>query len=146
MHVMVFGTFDKLHPGHLNYFKQAWNFAFHQSKLLIDDSLEILVIVARDNNVLRTKGRQPQEAERSRLHQVRLALRNLDLPGRAILGNQADRWQMIRKYRPEFIGLGYDQVVDMPALKSLVVTEGFFCKIKRLEPYHPEKYKSSYNR
>ena len=40
--IMIFGTFDGLHKGHLNFFKQAKNFI--QNSFLI-------VSIARDKNV-----------------------------------------------------------------------------------------------
>jgi len=135
MRVMAFGTFDKFHPGHLSYLAQAGRFGE-----------ELLVIIARDQNVIRIKGRQPEENEKIRQKKVNSALKELNLSGRALLGNLQDRWQMLKKYQPEVIALGYDQPVDLPALRSFIATEGFFSRIKRLKPYHPEKYKSSYRR
>ena len=43
--IMVFGTFDGLHKGHLNFFKQAKNFA---------ENSFLIVSVARDKNVFKT--------------------------------------------------------------------------------------------
>jgi len=135
MRVMVFGTFDWLHPGHLSYLSQAGKFGE-----------ELIVIIARDQNVLQIKGRQPQQDEKKRRGAISLALKELGLSGRAVLGARKDRWQVVRKYQPGIIGLGYDQAVDLKTLRSVIATEGFFCKIKRLKPYYPEKYKSSYGR
>jgi FAD synthetase len=133
MRVMVFGTFDNLHPGHLNYFKQARQFGE-----------EVIIIIARDQNVLRIKGRAPQENERIRLRHVRRVLKESGGRGQAVLGSLTNQWLVLKKYRPEVIALGYDQRVDLPRLKSEIVKFLLFCKIKRLKPYHPEKYKSSY--
>jgi len=132
---MVFGTFDNLHPGHLDYFKQA---AVFGEKLII--------VVARDKNVLKIKGRAPQEDEKERLFKARVALKYLEINGRAILGGLRDKWGIVRKFKPEIICLGYDQEVNLKALKGVIAEERFFCKIKRLKAYHPEKYKSSFCR
>jgi len=133
MRVMVFGTFDNLHPGHLSYFSQARRFGE-----------ELFVIVARDKNVVRQKGRLPLEDEKARLRNVRLALGLAG--GRAMLGNIRDQYSVIRRLRPDFIALGYDQKVDMKQLKSEIAESRLFCKIRRLKPYQPDKYKSSYYR
>lgn len=130
---MVFGTFDNLHPGHLSYFSQARRFGE-----------ELFVIVARDKNVVRQKGRLPLEDEKARLRKVRLALGPAG--GRAMLGNIRDQYSVIRRLRPDFIALGYDQKVDMKQLKGEIAESRLFCKIRRLKPYQPDKYKSSYYR
>ncbi|MFA5183980.1 MAG: adenylyltransferase/cytidyltransferase family protein [Patescibacteria group bacterium] len=131
--VMVFGTFDNLHPGHLDYFRQARHFGE-----------ELIVIVARDQNVLKIKGRAPQEGEKLRAKNVRQALQEGAYQGRAVLGSLKNRWLVINRYRPDFICLGYDQQVDLTELKSKIAKFRLFCKIRRMRPYYPEKYKSSY--
>ncbi len=133
--VMVFGTFDNLHPGHLDYFHQARRFGE-----------ELIVVVARDPNVLRIKGRLPQENERQRVRAIRRFLKDNHHVGRAILGGLKNRWLVIKKYRPEVIALGYDQQVNLTQLKSEIVKFRLFCKVVKLKPYHPEKYKSSLRR
>lgn len=133
MRVMVFGTFDNLHPGHLHYFKQARKFG-----------AELVIVVARDKNVLHIKGRLPQEDEKTRVRKIRIAIRESGEPGRAVLGSLTNQWLVLKKYRPDVIALGYDQKVDNPRLKSEIKKFRLFCKIKRLQAYHPEKYKSSY--
>ena len=132
MRAIAFGTFDILHPGHLSYLSQAGVFGD-----------ELIVVVARDANVLKSKGRLPQENEEVRRQKVEDAVKELGLKGRVILGNKVDRWQLLRELRPDIICLGYDQQVDLKALDELIASERFFCEIKRLISYHPEKYKSS---
>ena len=135
MRAIAFGTFDNLHPGHLSYLSQAGVFGD-----------ELIVVVARDANVLKGKGRLPQENEEVRRQKVEEAVKELGLKGRVILGNKIDRWQLLRELRPDIICLGYDQKVDLKALDELIASERFFCEIKRLASYHPEKYKSSFCR
>ncbi len=131
MRIMTFGTFDCLHPGHLNYLKQAQSFGD-----------ELIVIVARDCNVLRIKGRLPVEDEQTRLANLRLLFKK----SKTVLGGKEDKWLVLRKYRPDFIALGYDQAVDLSRLKIELEKCCPFCKIKRLESYYPNKYKSSLRR
>lgn len=135
MRVMAFGTFDNFHPGHFSYLSQAGVFGD-----------ELIVVVARDQNALKIKGRLPLENENTRRKKVEKAISDLNLQGKAILGDLKDRWQVVRNYRPNFICLGYDQHVDLKALEELISSERFFCEIKRLEPFHPDKYKSSLGR
>ena len=53
--VMVFGTFDIFHDGHRDYFKQAREFGDY-----------LIVVVARDENVLKIKGNIPRNNEKAR--------------------------------------------------------------------------------
>jgi FAD synthetase len=135
MRVMAFGTFDSLHPGHLYYLSQAGKF-----------SNELIVVVARDQNVLLLKNRLPQENEEVRRERVESALRDLKLRGQAILGSRKNRWQLIKKFKPNVIYLGYDQKINIKMLKEFIASEHFFCEIKRIDAYQPEKYKSSLRR
>lgn len=126
---MAFGTFDLFHKGHESYLKQARK---------LGDFL--IVVVARDINVKKTKGALPSDGERKRVKNIRKS-RLADL---AVLGNKDDRYQMIRKYRPEVIALGYDQKVDRKELEKKISEFGLIgVKIARLKAYKPHLYKSS---
>ena len=137
---MVFGTFDNLHPGHLHYFWSARRFG---AKLSGRIEPEIIAVVARDQNVFKIKGRLPRQGEKQRLAAVRGAFKMAGWNGKAALGSLTDRWAAVKKYRPDFIALGYDQQVDIRQLKKVLAKAGLFCAVERLRPYHPEKYKSS---
>ncbi|MFH1427158.1 MAG: adenylyltransferase/cytidyltransferase family protein [Patescibacteria group bacterium] len=121
--VMCFGTFDKLHQGHLSYLKQAKKYG---------DCL--IVVVARDKNVKELKKRLPVKKENCRLKDVK----NLKIVNKAVLGALKDKLKVIRKHKPDIICLGYDQPSDINELKNI-----FKGKIIRLLPYKEEKYKSS---
>lgn len=122
--VMGFGTFDGLHPGHL--------FFIDQLKALGD---ELVLVVARDVNVQKIKGKTPKWKEDERLQ----ALRRVKGVNEAILGNEHDFYQCIRDHKPNVIGLGYDQRADLERLQQ----EFPDIELVRLEAYEPEKYKSS---
>ncbi|MFA5021982.1 MAG: adenylyltransferase/cytidyltransferase family protein [Patescibacteria group bacterium] len=122
--VMVFGTFDGLHAGHLNLFKQAKKFGD-----------QIIVVIARDKNVKKIKGRLPKFNELKRLG----GIKKINIADTVVLGQIRDPYQVIKKYQPDIICLGYDQVNFTADLKKL------FPKIKiiRLKSYQPNIYKSS---
>lgn len=126
--VMVFGTFDHLHAGHENLFKQA--------RSLGD---EIIAIVARDKTVKTIKGKLPDHNEKQRLQ-------NLKKTGwceKAILGDQKDKSKVIKIYRPNVIALGYDQFAFTYTLNKLLMDLRLDSEIVRLKPYRPDMYKSS---
>ena len=126
--VMVFGTFDGLHKGHLNFFQQAKKYGD-----------ELIIIVARDENVKKVKGRLPKLGEGERLREVKEAISDQRSSDKAILGGRKDPYQVIRKYKPDVICLGYDQNSFSEGLKSKFPK----VKIVRLKPYRADVYKSS---
>ncbi|MBU0577575.1 FAD synthase [Patescibacteria group bacterium] len=122
--VMGFGTFDGLHPGHLNFLRQL--------KELGD---EVYVVIARDRNVKRIKGKKPVYNEKERLE----ALKKSGLVDRVLMGHATDFYHMINKFQPHVIGLGYDQKADTNDLQKVFPK----MEIRRLNALEPEKYKSS---
>ncbi|MGO9612300.1 MAG: adenylyltransferase/cytidyltransferase family protein [Dissulfurispiraceae bacterium] len=126
--VVCAGTFDFLHLGHLEFLRQA--------KSLGDD---LIVIVARDETVKRIKGFIPTHNEQLRKQNVE----QTRIPDSVILGNLgADLFQVLRDLAPDIIALGYDQRVSEHELSERFPE----CKIIRLRPFQPEKYKSSFFR
>jgi len=126
--VLVFGTFDVLHPGHLNFFEQA---------LSLGD--ELFVVIARDETVLQVKGSAPNQNEQTR----KALVEQSELVKKAYLGNVDDKYSIIEDIQPDIIALGYDQKVFVDSLESELKIRSLTCSIKRLEPFHPELYKSS---
>jgi FAD synthetase len=120
---MCFGVFDKLHPGHKSYINQAK-----------DCVQKLIVVVAKDKNVLKIKGKLPFENERIRLHKVK----TMSGADKAVLGRLEDKYYWLKKLNPDIIFLGYDQKADIDEIKKI-----FFGKIKRLKSFKPLIYKSS---
>ncbi|MDE2311517.1 MAG: adenylyltransferase/cytidyltransferase family protein [Patescibacteria group bacterium] len=128
--ILVFGTFDVLHSGHLNFFRQARHLARRPF---------LIVSVAKSVNVRRIKGRRPRHSERSRL----AAVRRVKIVNQAVLAAAEDYLGHIVKLNPEIIGLGYDQTAYTKGLVKRLRQKGLKVKIARLRPYQPQKYKSS---
>ncbi len=103
--VFVAGTFDGLHAGHLRLFEFARKKGTELQKKLRRKSTVLHVIVARDANVKKAKGKPPLHSEVERLKLVK-SLRQVD---RALLGHPVDFLQSVRKVKPDMIVLGHDQ-------------------------------------
>ena len=127
--IMVFGTFDGLHPGHLNFFKQAKNFMKNSF---------LIVSIARDKNVLRIKGKYPDKNERKRMALVK----KCQLVDQVVLSGLEDHLPHIVRMRPDIITLGYDQKVYTKNLKKDLKRKGILTKIIRLKPYKEKIYKN----
>ncbi len=128
MRVVCAGTFDHLHPGHMHFLRQA--------KAL---GSELIVIVARDSNVLRIKGINPDHNE----HRRRSSVQQTGVPDRVVLGNpEGDIFSILLELLPDIVALGYDQRVDEGEIRKRLPG----CTVVRLQPFHPEKFKSSFYR
>jgi len=125
---MVFGTFDIFHEGHKDFLKQAQK---------LGDCL--IVVVARDKTVTRYKKQDTRNKETKRIR----ILRNSRLANKVILGSLGNKYQMIKRYKPDIICLGYDQSFFVRGLKKKLKSFGLETKVMRLKPYKPEIYKSS---
>jgi FAD synthetase len=126
--VMAFGSFDVLHKGHEAYLKEAKSYGDY-----------LVVIVAKDENILRFKGRKPKHDEEYRLKQVK----RLDLVDEAVLGYKNDVFEVLEEYKPDVICLGYDQKIDEGKLNLELEKRNLKAEIVRAKPFKPEIYKSS---
>lgn len=125
--VMVFGTFDGIHPGHLNFFKQAKKYGDF-----------LIVVVARDKTIKRIKKHLPSLKERERLK----IIENCQLVNKAFLGRLQNPYWIIKKIKPNVICLGYDQIAFTEDLGQELKKMGLKTKVYRLKPYKPERYHS----
>lgn len=126
--VMAFGTFDHFHAGHESYLRQA---------KILGESL--IVVVARDKTVKCIKGRFPNKNERERLQDVKQSA----IADKAVLGSTSNKYDIIKKYRPHAIALGYDQFAFTFRLGKFLIDNKMDTKIIRLNPYKPNLYKTS---
>ena len=122
LRVMIFGTFDGLHPGHVFVIEQARTHG------------RVTAIVARDENVLRIKGRLPKQPEAVRVQAIESRFPDVS----AVLGDPEDFLKPLRAAKPDRILLGYDQ-----RLPPGVTEADFGCPVQRLPAHEPQKWKSS---
>ncbi len=126
--ILVTGTFDILHPGHLSLFRQA--------KKLGD---YLIVVVARDSTVVKVKGAKPRHSQLARIK----AIKKLRLADRVVLGRLGDKLKIIEILKPEIIGLGYDQRAFTHDIRKELKKRGLAPRIVRLKAFRPRRYKSS---
>lgn len=127
--VMVFGTFDIFHKGHINFLKQAKKYGDF-----------LIVVVAQDQTVKKVKGKLPLNNKEKRVEEIRRS----NLANEVFEGELGDKYEVIRKTRPEIICLGYDQKFFIDELRAELDKNNLQqTKIVRLKAYKPEIYKSS---
>lgn len=127
--IMVFGTFDGVHKGHIDFLKQAKKLAKNPF---------LVVSVARDKNVFKIKGKKPDFNEKKRFNLIK----NTHLPHKTVLSGINNYLPHILKEKPDIIALGYDQKAYVKTLKKDLKNKGLFVDIVRLKPYKKDIYKN----
>jgi len=102
--VFVAGTFDLIHPGHIELLKFASSLG------------RVYVVVARDSTVERVKRKKPILDEQVRLYNIRAIRYVYD----ARLGDEHDMLKPVEDIDPDIIVLGPDQPFDEEELASRI--------------------------
>ncbi len=128
--VCTFGTFDRLHAGHLSFLEQA--------KALGD---RLVVIVARDEVVEHYKKHHTEQPLSTRLSALNSCLWVDEvLPGDDLAGQGT--YAVLATVNADIVAFGYDQTKLRQNFES---QQAFRDRIKTvtLEPFKPEIYKTS---
>ncbi len=127
--VLLFGTFDGLHPGHEAMFKQAWQ---------VGD--KIVVVLALDKTVKELKGKKPKYSFKVRSE----ALEASGFVDEVIEGDkELGTYSVIKKIKPDIIAFGYDQALLRENLLAYLKERGQSIATVTLKAFEPDKYKSS---
>ena len=122
--VLASGVFDLLHLGHVKFLEEA--------KKAGGPDAQLIVVIARDSTVEKTKGRKPIMPEDQRCSLVE----SLKVVDKAMLGYENfNIGEVIENIKPDVIALGYDQsdmdsqvrdYVDKRKVKVKIVRIGKF--------------------
>lgn len=127
--VLVFGTFDLIHPGHIFFLNQARQ---HGDRLVAS--------VARDVFVAEKKGRQPLHSEDERIARIM----STGLVEDAVLSDsETGTYSVIGRFNPDVICLGHDQRDLEADLNRWTAANAVQIKIIVLKSYKPYRFKSS---
>ncbi len=129
---MATGVFDILHPGHLKFLEE--------SKRRGGPRARLVVVIARDETVLRRKGRKPILSEKQRLEMIS-ALRVVD---RAVLGHKhLDLIGVLREIQPSIVSVGYDQDDIKSSVEKLIEQEKLGIRVVQIRKFGPGELSSS---
>ena len=130
--VLASGVFDLLHLGHVRFLEEA--------KKTGEENAELIVIIARDRTVEKTKGRKPIMSENQR----RALVESLKVVDEAVLGfEEFDLGDVIERIKPDVIALGYDQANVEKAAKEYVKNHKLNIQVIRIEKFEEDELDSS---
>jgi FAD synthetase len=130
--VLASGVFDLLHLGHVKFLEEA--------KKTGGSNAELLVIIARDITVEKTKGRKPIMSENQR----RALVESLKVVDEAVLGfEDFDIPDVIAKIRPDVIALGHDQTDMERQVRKYVDEHNLNIKVVRIGKFEEDALDSS---
>lgn len=115
--ILVAGSFEIIHPGHIYLLRKAW------------EKGEVYVIVSRDKNFARFKGREPAVPEDQR----RAVVESIKYVSKAVLGDQEDFLKPVLDIKPDMILLGPDQSFEPNVLEKMLAERGLSVRVEKLE-------------
>lgn len=128
--VLVFGAFDGLHPGHIDFFRQAREHGDY-----------LVVSIGTDENVTQIKGMAPLFSEEER----KAVVEQLKCVDEVVIGEKENYYQGIVNIDPEVICLGYDQWATEEDVKVGLVKVGLGkVEVVRLSAYKENRAKSTF--
>lgn len=130
MTVMLFGTFDLLHPGHVYFINEA--------RQLGD---KLVIIIGRDKNVHNIKGQKPVWDELKRQKELQTTFPDPTVT--VILGDLEDFYVPVRAHQPDIIALGYDQKANEDTLRAVMREWTPKPHIVRVDGFRTGEFKSS---
>lgn len=126
--VMVFGTFDVLHPGHLWFLKKASQYG------------RLIVALTPDKMCLKYKDHLPCHS----FIQRKSHLEDIIYLDKVISADtRAGSWQTVQQLRPSIIVLGYDQKLLRRHLEKRLRELNLNPRIIMLKAYRQHFYQSS---
>ncbi len=130
--VLASGVFDLLHLGHVRFLEEA--------KKAGGNDAELIVIIARDSTVEKSKGRKPVMPESQR----RALVESLKVVDEAVLGfEEFDIADVIRRIKPDVIALGYDQSDMERLVKDYVNKNNLNIEVVRIGKFEEDALNSS---
>jgi len=130
--VLASGVFDLLHLGHVRFLEEA--------KKTGGENAKLIVIIARDSTVEKTKGRKPIMSEDQR----RALVESLKVVDEAALGYEdLDIGEVIEKIKPDVIALGYDQADMEKDVKTYVAKHKVRVEVVRIGKFAENALDSS---
>lgn len=129
--VLVFGTFDCIHRGHIALFEAAKNYGDH-----------LIVVISRDITVKKNKPVAIIHTEIERKEIVS----HINLVDEVRFGDLNDPYKAIEDIRPDTIVLGYDQTLFVEKLEDELKKRNISVPVVRAPAYHADRITTTHLR
>ncbi|MBI9098970.1 MAG: adenylyltransferase/cytidyltransferase family protein [Spirochaetaceae bacterium] len=127
--VLVFGTFDVIHPGHKFFLEQS---AEYGDKLV--------AVIARDDFVSSIKKKTPVHSQEERIKHIISS----GLVDDACLSDKiTGTFNVVMKINPQVVCFGHDQIKLAESFKKWMDIHDKKIEIVTVDPYKREKYSST---
>ncbi len=127
--VLVFGTFDVIHPGHVSFLKQARACGDY-----------LIASVARDRFANEVKGRNPVHSEAERLSYIVSS----GLVDEAFISDEVTgTYSLVLTQSPDVVCFGHDQNALRENFTRWLDRQDQTIETVTLKPFKPHKFKSS---
>lgn len=127
--VLVFGTFDVIHPGHRYFLEQA-----------ASKGDRLIAVIARDDFVYKTKKRKPVHSEKERINHIIDA----GLVDEAHLSDEVTgSFAIVSKIGPQIVCFGHDQNRLAESFKKWLAEQNRTIDIISIDPYKRDQYSST---
>jgi cytidyltransferase-like protein len=122
--VLCGGCFNKIHPGHAYFLKQAKAFGDY-----------LIVVLANDKN---NKKKYAVPAKKRMT-----AIKKLKLADKIVVGSPDNFINVVKKHKPSIVAIGYDQSLPLYVRKYLKKNNINTVRIKKLGNYSSRKMQKS---
>ncbi|MFP3950844.1 MAG: adenylyltransferase/cytidyltransferase family protein [Candidatus Bathyarchaeia archaeon] len=130
--VLASGVFDLLHYGHIRYLEEA--------KRRSGEDARLIVVVARDETVMKRKGKRPVIPENQR----RALVEALEVVDEALLGYpEMDMSSVLLRIKPDIVAVGYDEEGIKRQLERIKAERGLDLRIEQIGRFGEEALNSS---
>jgi len=127
--VLIFGSFDGIHPGHEFMLRQARGYGER-----------VVAALAPDNVIERLKGKMPKFLFEER----RDALQATGLVNEITTSDKDEgAYRVVGRVQPDIVAFGYDQTALHENFLKFLERTGKNIRVVILPSFEPEKYKSS---
>jgi len=127
--VLVFGTFDVIHPGHKFFLQQSASYGDR-----------LVAVIARDEFVSNTKKKIPVHNQEERIEHII----NSGLVDDACLSDSVTgRFNVVSKINPQVICFGHDQTKLAESFRNWLSENNIEIELVIIDPYKRDKYSST---
>ncbi|MDA3810586.1 MAG: adenylyltransferase/cytidyltransferase family protein [Spirochaetaceae bacterium] len=127
--VLVFGTFDVIHPGHKFFLQQSATFGD-----------KLIAVIARDEFVNSTKKKSPVHSQNERMeHIIKSGLVDDACLSDTVTGS----FNVVNNINPQIICFGHDQTKLADSFKMWMTKNNKNIEIQIIDPYLRDRYSST---